>query len=65
MAGQALGYLIRQFETAWKLTNFHLDELPIAEYLSRPARKMLNHSFGEGNPLAGERAVARKRRRRT
>jgi hypothetical protein len=27
MTDEARGYLIRQFETAWKLTNSHLDGL--------------------------------------
>ena len=42
MANPARGCLIRQFETAWKLTSFHLDGLTTAECLWRPARKGLH-----------------------
>jgi hypothetical protein len=41
MADEACGYLIRQFETAWKLASFHLDGLA------------LDHSVG-GGALSGE-----------
>ena len=42
VAGDARDYLIRQFETAWKLTSFHLDGLTTAECLWRPARDGLH-----------------------
>ena len=42
MVDGALGYLIRQFETAWKLTNFHLDGLATEECLWRPAHEGLH-----------------------
>lgn len=50
MADEARGYLIRQFETAWKLTNIHLDGLATEECLWRPARKGLHvhHVHGAG-----------------
>jgi hypothetical protein len=35
-------YLIRQFETAWKLTSYHLDTLTTDECLWRPAQKGLH-----------------------
>jgi hypothetical protein len=38
-AGQARAYLIRQFETAWKLAAYHLDGLTTEECLWRPAVK--------------------------
>jgi len=37
MPDEARGYLTRQFETAWKLTNLHLDGLTTEECLWRPA----------------------------
>jgi hypothetical protein len=41
--------LIRQFETAWKLTDFHLDGLVTEECLWRPARKGLHvHQLPDG-----------------
>src|SRR3989442_13904068 len=42
MADEARGYLIRQFETAWKLTNFHLDGLTTEECLWPPAHRGLH-----------------------
>lgn len=36
-ADEARGYLIRQFDTAWKLTAFHLNGLATEECLWRPA----------------------------
>jgi len=43
------GYLIRQFETAWKLTNLHLDGLTTAECLWLPAQKGLHvHQAPDG-----------------
>ncbi len=49
MAVEARGYLIRQFETAWKLTNLHLDGLTTEECLWRPARKGLHaHPLPDG-----------------
>lgn len=42
-------YLIRQFETAWKLTSFHLDGLTTAECLWRPASAGLHvHQSDDG-----------------
>ena len=38
MPHDARNYLVRQFETAWKLTCFHLDGLTTEECLWRPAR---------------------------
>ncbi len=37
MKNETCSYLIRQFETAWKLTNFHLEGLTTEECLWRPA----------------------------
>lgn len=49
MADEARGYLIRQFETAWKLTNFHLDGLATEECLWRPAHEGLHvHQVPDG-----------------
>jgi hypothetical protein len=49
MADEACGYLIRQFETAWKLTNLHLDGLATEECLWRPARQGLHvHQLPDG-----------------
>ena len=42
MADEARGYLIRQFDTAWSLTQFHLDGLATEECLWRPARQGLH-----------------------
>jgi len=42
MADAARDYLIRQFETAWKLTTFHLDGLATEECLWRPAHEGLH-----------------------
>jgi len=42
MADEARDYLIRQFETAWKLASFHLDGLATEECLWRPSRKGLH-----------------------
>jgi hypothetical protein len=44
------GYLIRQFETAWKLTTLHLEGLGTEECLWRPARAGLHvHQVSEGH----------------
>jgi hypothetical protein len=49
MAYEARSYLIRQFETAWKLTNFHLDGLTTEECLWRPAHRGLHvHKSPDG-----------------
>ena len=49
MADDARGYLIRQFEMAWKLTAFHLDGLTTEECLWRPAREGLHvHQAPDG-----------------
>ncbi len=42
MADDARDYLLRQLETAWKLTTFHLDGLDTAECLWRPAHTGLH-----------------------
>lgn len=42
MSNLARSYLIRQFQTAWKLTSFHLDGLTTEECLWRPAPKGLH-----------------------
>lgn len=42
MVDEARGYLIRQFETAWKLTSIHLTELATEECLWRPAQQGLH-----------------------
>lgn len=42
MADEARGYLLRQFETAWKLTQYHLEGLSTEECLWRPARAGLH-----------------------
>lgn len=39
MAEEARDYLMRQFETAWKLASFHLEGLTTEECLWRPAAK--------------------------
>src|SRR3989475_11686084 len=50
MADEARGYLIRQFETAWKLTTFHLDGLATGECLWRPAHAGLHvHQVPDGS----------------
>lgn len=49
MSDEARGYLIRQFETAWKLTSFHLEGLATAECLWRPAKEGLHvHQVPDG-----------------
>ena len=49
MADEARGYLIRQFDTAWKLASFHLDGLATEECLWRPAREGLHvHRVSDG-----------------
>ena len=53
MADEACGYLIGQFETAWKLTTLHLDGLTTEECLWRPAARGLHvHRGAEGRWLA-------------
>lgn len=42
MADDAVRYLTRQFDTAWKLLSFHLDGLGTEECLWRPALKGLH-----------------------
>lgn len=49
MTDEARGLLIRQFETAWKLTTLHLDGLATEECLWRPARAGLHvRQFPDG-----------------
>lgn len=42
MADQTASYLIRQFDTAWKLASFHLEGLSTEECLWRPASRGLH-----------------------
>jgi hypothetical protein len=42
MPAEAASYLIRQFETAWKLAAFHLDGLTTEECLWRPSSRGLH-----------------------
>lgn len=42
MADETRGYLVRQLETAWQLTEFHLNGLDTEECLWRPARAGLH-----------------------
>ena len=42
MTDESKRYLIRQFDTAWKLANYHLDSLTTEECLWRPAEKGLH-----------------------
>jgi hypothetical protein len=42
MSSPAVSYLVRQFETAWKLTSHHLEGLTTEECLWRPARQGLH-----------------------
>lgn len=39
---EARGYLMRQFDTAWRLTSYHVDGLTTEECLWQPARKGLH-----------------------
>lgn len=49
MSDEACGYLIRQFETGWKLTSLHLDGLGTEECLWRPAAEGLHvHQATDG-----------------
>lgn len=50
MKNEARRYLIRQFETAWKLTNYHLDGLTTEECLWQPNPKGLHvRQFTDGS----------------
>ena len=50
MTNETLHYLTRQFETAWKLTSYHLEGLTTEECLWRPARKGLHvHQLPDGS----------------
>ena len=51
MANEARDYLIRQFETAWNLTAFHLDGLSTEECLWRPAHTGANAVAVPGPPV--------------
>jgi hypothetical protein len=42
MPSEAASYLVRQFETAWKLASFHLDGLSTDECLWRPTNRGLH-----------------------
>ena len=46
MSDDARGYLVRQFDTAWKLTDYHLPGLTTEECLWRPAAKGLHVTQG-------------------
>jgi hypothetical protein len=49
MTDEARGYLIRQFETAWMLTSYHLDGLTTEECVWRPAHAGLHvHQLPDG-----------------
>jgi hypothetical protein len=49
MNNDARDYLIRQFETAWSLTSYHLDGLATEECLWRPAQQGLHvHQASDG-----------------
>ena len=49
MTDEASNYLIRQLETAWTLTSFHLDGLSTGECLWRPAQAGLHvYQIAEG-----------------
>ena len=49
MSDEARGYLIRQFDMAWKLTRFHIDGLATNECLWRPANAGLHvHQGADG-----------------
>jgi DinB superfamily len=48
MSHEATGYLIRQFDLAWKLASYHLDTLTTEECLWRPASVGL-HVHREGD----------------
>ncbi len=49
MVDEAGGYLIRQLDTAWKLTALHLNGLTTGECLWRPARQGLHvHQHSDG-----------------
>ncbi|PRQ06835.1 DinB family protein [Enhygromyxa salina] len=49
MANEARDYLLRQFETAWALTSYHLESLTTEECLWRPASKGLHvHPLPDG-----------------
>lgn len=50
MADESRGYLIRQLETAWMLTSYHLDGLTTEECLWRPAHAGLHvHQSPDGS----------------
>lgn len=50
MVDEARGYLVRQFETAWALTSYHLDGLKTEECLWRPAHAGLHvHQGPDGS----------------
>ncbi len=53
MAGDACGYLRRQFEIAWRLAALHLEGLTTEECLWRPAVRGLHvHRMADGRWLA-------------
>lgn len=47
MGAEAAGYLVRQFDTAWKLLGYHLETLSTEECLWRPAARGLHVQRGE------------------
>ena len=51
---EARDYLIRQLDTAWQLTSFHLDGLTTEECLWRPARE--GAEVGRRSTSGAERA---------
>lgn len=53
MSEDARGYLLRQFDLAWKLLAHHLDGLSTAECLRRPAERGLHvHQLADGTWMA-------------
>lgn len=50
----ARGYLLRQFDTAWALTEYHLEDLTTEECLWRPAEKGLHVRKDAGGAWRGE-----------
>ncbi len=54
MSDEARSYLVRQLETAWKLTTFHLSGLTTEECLWRPARAGLHVPQNTGGTWRAE-----------
>lgn len=54
MTHEAAGYLLRQYDIAWKLASYHLTGLTTEECLWRPARKGLNVERGADGRWVGQ-----------